>query len=1079
MILATTLAPALAPALEATVLLDATQLARVVPPMIAQFFLMAAYWVGAVGEGSEAPGAAGWTRLLLPLLMITTGLLFFSEPLEAAWRPFVGGELLPAIPAGAALALALALNLAVAVVAVGVTGGVTRSPFLPLLCALPGVAWVLGSGGAWVAAAATVAALLLAVFIPEMRSEATVAPSQRRRRFLVGALVLVVVGVAGGLARAGGGPEAGGPRADGEGAASAPAGPCHLLDDAELAVECLERLLAQGRELQRAERLAAADSVFLQALEEAGALGRDEWSFAAHLARSLTRMRLEGLDSALVHVEGARALASPAHRIRLAETACVEGSLRAVAQDPRAIERLRDGLGFLGVEVRPREPFPVEDHEPLALQVIGRCLFGAGQHFARNARLTGDSAVYYLLNASDAQEAIGDAYGRAASHQWLAGVLYGQARYLDALEWYDRALELATEAGNLSAAAWATQGRSALFADLGDLPAARAGLAAAVERMEASGDRFGMAYARRLAADLALLDRRPDQAETLLDEAIEILVVLGDANAPREALPSRLGIARVRGDTAAIVEGVDALLDATDGGRILVQSAIPRLSAVGALLQVGDLERAAAVLASAGGAGSGSWIAQWTWAVRWAELEARRGNLDEAERWMREGLDWMDRLRTFVYDRDLRQAALNLRSTDLVDPDLGVATVIGRLAEGGRVATAFEMAAELRARDLEGERLRSLMLATEEVLEEEVADVRRGATLAEVAGALHTDEALLLYVTGRGGEGTTLFVVLQDRIDAHPLPPIDELEPSILRMRALVEAGEGAVELRRRLGGILLDPALGSLPPGVRRLLVVPDQGLHAVHFDALMVGAAEPQALVEHYPVTSVPSPAILVELRSQPPPRVAGGALAVSWGAPVPLADGTRLPRLRRVDLEARRVTRRLPASERISGRRATVAAVLDAAERGHPVLHVAAHAHVDPLIPGRSALFLAPTGVSSGEMRLVDIESRRLPFQLVVLSACTTAGGREDRGEGLRGPARAFLSAGSRSVVATGWAISDRAAARQMDAFYRELAAGAPVDEALARMKRAEIRAGRPPAEWAAFQLLGAPDTRIGSG
>ena len=105
--------------------------------------------------------------------------------------------------------------------------------------------------------------------------------------------------------------------------------------------------------------------------------------------------------------------------------------------------------------------------------------------------------------------------------------------------------------------------------------------------------------------------------------------------------------------------------------------------------------------------------------------------------------------------------------------------------------------------------------------------------------------------------------------------------------------------------------------------------------------------------------------------------------------------------------------------------------------------------------------------------------MDLALVVLSACGTAGGREVRGEGLRGPARAFLSSGVASVVATAWPVEDRAAAEQMRRFYHHLGRGLPVDEALALVKRERIAAGHPPLDWASFQLFGEPDTRLVSG
>ena len=63
-------------------------------------------------------------------------------------------------------------------------------------------------------------------------------------------------------------------------------------------------------------------------------------------------------------------------------------------------------------------------------------------------------------------------------------------------------------------------------------------------------------------------------------------------------------------------------------------------------------------------------------------------------------------------------------------------------------------------------------------------------------------------------------------------------------------------------------------------------------------------------------------------------------------------------------------------------------------------------------------------------------QLNADLVTLSGCETALGREIRGEGLVGITRAFLLAGARQVVASLWPISDRASARLMEQFYGNL-------------------------------------------
>ena len=59
-----------------------------------------------------------------------------------------------------------------------------------------------------------------------------------------------------------------------------------------------------------------------------------------------------------------------------------------------------------------------------------------------------------------------------------------------------------------------------------------------------------------------------------------------------------------------------------------------------------------------------------------------------------------------------------------------------------------------------------------------------------------------------------------------------------------------------------------------------------------------------------------------------------------------------------------------------------------------------------------------------------------------------------------------------IATGWDAPDAEMVEVAERFYRELASGLPVGEALHRTKLAIRAEGRPSREWAAFRLTGDP-------
>lgn len=106
---------------------------------------------------------------------------------------------------------------------------------------------------------------------------------------------------------------------------------------------------------------------------------------------------------------------------------------------------------------------------------------------------------------------------------------------------------------------------------------------------------------------------------------------------------------------------------------------------------------------------------------------------------------------------------------------------------------------------------------------------------------------------------------------------------------------------------------------------------------------------------------------------------------------------------------------------------------------------------------------------------IDQLNLTADLATLSACETAVGRADYGEGVLSISHSFQMAGAQSVVASLWSIPDDATAELMVRFYRNLLKDLPKDrslqEAQAALLRDEMKRGRSSIHsWAAFQLFG---------
>ena len=202
-------------------------------------------------------------------------------------------------------------------------------------------------------------------------------------------------------------------------------------------------------------------------------------------------------------------------------------------------------------------------------------------------------------------------------------------------------------------------------------------------------------------------------------------------------------------------------------------------------------------------------------------------------------------------------------------------------------------------------------------------------------------------------------------------------------------------------------------------------------------------------------------------------GAAVATFRSA---FASAGGLPRLLGSGDEVRAVARYTSDARVWLGAAASESEFKRASLRGVQLLHLATHALVDEGRASRTAIALAPGDGEDGFLSLGELAALELDAALVVLSACRSAGGMLVGGEGIQGLATAFLQAGARAVVATGWEIGDRGAVQLVDDLYGALADGQPVDEALRTAKLAAIRRGEPPSAWAAFTIVGDPTVTV---
>lgn len=306
--------------------------------------------------------------------------------------------------------------------------------------------------------------------------------------------------------------------------------------------------------------------------------------------------------------------------------------------------------------------------------------------------------------------------------------------------------------------------------------------------------------------------------------------------------------------------------------------------------------------------------------------------------------------------------------------------------------------------------------------------------------------------------------------------------------------------ISRRLYIELLAPLAPYLDAGVDKLIIIPDGILHYLPFETLIQTDIEevrsPRYLLEDYIISYAPSTTVLAELKASNGGSVRSNRfnllVLAEPATPYLSADNTERARSRpglqffdeeswSIDpipssrIEAETITRYAGDGIKIyTGTEASEHRIKTDRLDSYTIIHFATHGLVSEKLPMRSSLVLAndSNNFEDGLLQAREIYQLRLKSALVVLSSCQTARGRILAGEGVQSLSRAFLFAGSSSVLASLWDVSDSRTAKFMGEFYRLLAEKRSKAEALRLAKLAMLTDARAssPRFWAPFILIG---------
>jgi len=265
--------------------------------------------------------------------------------------------------------------------------------------------------------------------------------------------------------------------------------------------------------------------------------------------------------------------------------------------------------------------------------------------------------------------------------------------------------------------------------------------------------------------------------------------------------------------------------------------------------------------------------------------------------------------------------------------------------------------------------------------------------------------------------------------------------------------------ISKQLEDLLVNDILSRIPSG--KIYIIPHGILHYLPFQALTL---EGRYLVERFEIGYSPSASVLRHVFDK---KKTAKKAALALGNPDLGAPQMALPY---AEVEVRDIRQFFKQTKVLTQDQASESAFKQSAG-DYDILHIASHGEFNQATPLLSCLRLAPGDDEDGRLETAEIFDLNLNAYLVTLSACNTAMGKMASGDELMGLTRAFMFAGTPSIMSTFWSVNDKSTSVLMKHFYANLKSM----NKFAAMRQAQIEMlGQPeyrhPYYWAAFQIIG---------
>jgi CHAT domain-containing protein/Tfp pilus assembly protein PilF len=330
--------------------------------------------------------------------------------------------------------------------------------------------------------------------------------------------------------------------------------------------------------------------------------------------------------------------------------------------------------------------------------------------------------------------------------------------------------------------------------------------------------------------------------------------------------------------------------------------------------------------------------------------------------------------------------------------------------------------------------------------------------------ALCPDKNTIILEYSVGDSSSCLWVITQSDHKLYRLPDRKILQEQIETIRfALQEPKEKISEFYTQAANFLYEKLIKPAEPYLSkksRLIIIPDGVLNYLPFEVLLTenkGSSQRASysdlpfLVKKYPISYVQSASVLKNLLSMKSESENGRVVdkkLIAFGDPVyenendsAVVPGKEYQRLKYSGEEVKNIASFFKEgnAEIFLRKDATEENVKREGElKKFNYIHFATHGFIDEAKPDFSSIVLTKDNNSEedGLLNAAEIFNLKLNADLVVLSACQTGLGKLVRGEGMVGLTRAFMYAGTPTVMVSLWSVSDVSTSTLMGEFYRNL-------------------------------------------